>query len=109
MQTAWKRDTVSPRPPNCILRRRSNEENTAATGLVVAAGPGARSHVAKRRSSLGAGEESVRRSFHRNREGRGKPHRGSTGGQSAKGQLRGVVGDRKSTRLNSSHLGISYA
>src|ERR1017187_3900165 len=75
MQTVWKGDPGPPRPPNCILRRRSNEENTAATGLVVAAGPGARSHVAKRRSSLGAGEESVRRSFHRNREGRGKPHR----------------------------------
>src|ERR1039458_848758 len=91
MQTARKGDRVSPGPANCILRR-SNEENTAHAGLISATGPGARCHVAKRRGSPSLGEESVCRRLHRNREGRGKPHRGGTGRQSAKGQLVGGVG-----------------
>src|SRR5437870_4397096 len=59
MQGPQKGDALSPRPTNCILRTRSNEENAANTGLVVAPGWGARPDVAKRRSSPGAGQEQV--------------------------------------------------
>src|SRR5260370_11275268 len=80
MQAPEKGDALSPRPTNCILRTRSNEENAADAGLVVAARLGARPNVAKRRSSLCPGQEQVPGGLPRRPEGRGKPHRRSTGG-----------------------------
>src|SRR6266496_2546727 len=92
MQAPEKGDALSPRPTNCILRTRSNEENTADAGLVVAAGRGASPNVANRRSSLCPGQEQIHGGLRSRPEGGGKPHRRSTGGQLAKGQLLRVVG-----------------
>src|SRR6266567_821757 len=87
MQAPEKGDALSPRPTNCILRTRSNEENAANAGLVVAPGWGARPNVAKRRSSVGAGEKQISGSLDGCPQGQGKPRHGGTGRRPAKGQL----------------------
>src|SRR2546426_7328381 len=57
----------------------------------------------------GAGGHRVRRVLHRGEKGRhGHVRTRARGGGGTRG-ARGALGDRKSTRLNSSHLVISYA
>src|ERR1022692_1250016 len=99
MQTPQKGDALSPRPVNCILRTRSNEENAAHAGLAVAAGLGARPNVANRCGSPRAGPEQVGRSLRGRTESRGKPHRGGPRRCLAKGQLLRIVGSWRQSGL----------